>query len=100
MQQNGQSYQWTLGVMNSKVRRPHDIERVHVSHFVPQLNADDATKTPIARTHRSSCGIFNKRRRPSLEIYPAGQDILDAIVVTWVYVETRRRTHEKDAQLF
>jgi hypothetical protein len=54
-----------------------------------QLETNDDTKTLVARSHRGSIG-----KSRSLEIFPIGMKIIDAIVVTFLYVETKRTQRE------
>lgn len=54
----------------------------------PQLTADDPDKTLIAEFH--GCKPF-KKMKPYLEVTPAGMDMLDHVVVTFIPVEVRRR---------
>jgi len=77
---DGRSYKWHLRFTNCF------------------LISDDEQKTPIARTHRYCSGFIGKARKASLEIYPAGQHMVDTIVVTWCFVETRRREREEAAK--
>ena len=58
---------------------------------------NDSAKTPVARFHRRQLGIIGKSSPASLEIYAAGKDMVDFIVVTGVYMEKRRRDHERAA---
>ena len=58
---------------------------------------NDSAKTPVARFHRRQLAINGKSRPASLEIYAAGKDMVDIIVVTGVYMEKRRREKEKVA---
>jgi hypothetical protein len=60
-----------------------------------KLVTDDEARTPIARTHRRCYGILGKRRKATLEVYPAGLHMLDLIIVTFVYVEHVRRDRER-----
>lgn len=58
---------------------------------------NDFAKTPVARFYRRQLGIIRKLRPASLEIYAAGKNMVDLIVVTGVYMEKRRREKEKAA---
>ena len=55
----------------------------------------DGKKTEIARFHRASC--FRKKKA-RLEIQPAGMDMLDQIILTFVFVEDKRRARERAAR--
>ncbi|KII89446.1 hypothetical protein PLICRDRAFT_608451 [Plicaturopsis crispa FD-325 SS-3] len=50
----------------------------------PVLLLDDNSQTPIARYKRAKLGIISRSRRASLEVLPAGINIIDLIVVTFV----------------
>lgn len=49
-----------------------------------QLMLNDNSLTPIARYRRAKLGIVSKSRRAFLEILPAGVNIIDLVVVTFV----------------
>ena len=52
---------------------------------------NDSAKTPVARFHHRHWGIIGAARPPSLEIFAAGKDMVDLIVVTGVYMEKLRQ---------
>ena len=54
----------------------------------------DSAKTPVACFHRRQFGIIGDARPASLEIFTAGKDMVDLIVVTGVYVEKLRKAKE------
>ena len=58
---------------------------------------NDSAKTPVARFYRRQLGIIGKSRPASLEIYAAGKDMADLIVVTGAYMEKRRRRSQSGA---
>ncbi|ESK82737.1 hypothetical protein Moror_5671 [Moniliophthora roreri MCA 2997] len=70
---DGKEYKWILGSFTSK------------------LVLNDGTETPVAKFHQSNMGLFEKKRRGVLEIYPPGEHMVDLILVTFVYVEKIRR---------
>jgi len=49
-----------------------------------QLSLVDNGFTPLARYHCAKIGIVSRSRRAFLEILPAGIEIIDLIVVTFV----------------
>ena len=49
-----------------------------------QLLLNDKSMTPIARYRRAKPGIVSRSRRAFLEIFPAGVNIVDLVVVTFV----------------
>ncbi|TFK64532.1 hypothetical protein BDN72DRAFT_774449 [Pluteus cervinus] len=60
----------------------------------PVLLTNDNSRTPIARYHRAKLGIISRSRRGSLEILPAGADIADIVVVTFVSFMKQRGSLE------
>ena len=52
----------------------------------------DEKKTVIAEFHRAH--HFTRREKPRLEVQPAGIDMLDYIVLTFVFAENKRRERE------
>jgi len=63
-----------------------------------QLFVNNSSNTPVAVFHPKRCGIFQEGRPASLEIFPAGEHMVDLIVVTFVYVETLRRDRKNRSQ--
>ncbi|KAL0947777.1 hypothetical protein HGRIS_013852 [Hohenbuehelia grisea] len=72
---DGQSYQWSMGVR------------------APVLYRNDHDRVPVARFHGKRFGVpgICKPRDAFLEILPAGEHIADSVVMTFVYIEKRRR---------
>lgn len=58
-----------------------------------KLVTADEKKTVIAEFHRAH--HITKKRKARLEIQPAGMHMLDYIVLTFVFVENKRRDREK-----
>jgi len=56
------------------------------------LVTTDEKKTVIAEFHRTH--HFTRREKPRLEVQPAGIDMLDYIVLTFVFAENKRRERE------
>lgn len=54
------------------------------AHSLPQLMLNDNSLTPIARYRRAKLGIVSRSRRAFLEVFPAGLNILDLVLVTFV----------------
>jgi len=63
-----------------------------------QLFVNDPAKTPVAFFHRRHFGIIGKARPASLEIFEAGKEMVDFIVVTGVYMEKLRKDKERAAR--
>lgn len=55
---------------------------------------NDPAKTPVARFY---CTMIGNPRPASLEIRPAGKDMIDLIVVTGVYMEKKRSERNERA---
>jgi membrane-anchored protein YejM (alkaline phosphatase superfamily) len=73
---------------------PHKHERsVLTSDWGIKLVTTDEKKTVIAEFHRAH-HIINKRKA-RLEVQPAGMRMLDYIVLTFVFVEHKRREREE-----
>ena len=60
---------------------------------------NDSAKTPVARFHPRQLRIIciGATRPASLEIFAAGKDMVDLIVVTGVYMEKVRKEKERAA---
>ena len=58
-----------------------------------KLVTTDGKKTVVAEFHRAHHII--KKRKARLEIQPAGMDMLDYIILTFVFVEHKRRVREQ-----
>jgi len=73
---DGKSYSWHLGFLNSR------------------LELNDGSNPPkiIAQQHQRN--VLGETKA-FLEIDPAGMNILELIVITWVFVEGRRRDMER-----
>lgn len=63
---------------------------------VVKLVTADEKKTVIAQFHRPR--YFRKKRKARLEIQPAGMDMLDYIILTFVFAENKRREREARAK--
>jgi len=61
-----------------------------------ELVTTDEKKTVVAKFHRAH--YFTKKRKARLEVQPAGMGMLDYIVLTFVFVENRRREREAAAK--
>ncbi|KAF8888285.1 hypothetical protein BD779DRAFT_463718 [Infundibulicybe gibba] len=72
---DGKEYKWKIGTSSTS------------------LVVNDSTGTRVAK-YRSKNYIIN-RRPASLEISPAGEHIMDMILVTFIYMEMIRKNEEK-----
>ena len=61
-------------------------------NHITKLVTTDEKKTVIAEFHRAH--YFTRRQKPRLEVQPAGMDMLDYIVLTFVFAENKRRERE------
>ena len=57
-----------------------------------KLVTTDEKKTVIAEFHRAH--YFTRKEKAKLDVQPAGMAMLDYIVLTWMYVENKRRERE------
>ena len=57
-----------------------------------KLFTADEKKTMVAEFHPANYIV--KRRKARLEVQPAGMDMLDYIILTFVIVENKRRERE------
>ena len=63
-----------------------------------KLVTADEKKTVIAEFHRAY--HFTKKEKARLEIQPAGMEMLDYIILTFVFAENKRREREARAKSF
>lgn len=61
-----------------------------------KLVTTDGKKTVIAELHRGRHLV--KKRKARLEVKPAGMEMLDYIVLTLVFAESKRREREARAK--
>ena len=61
-----------------------------------KLVTTDDKKTEIAEYHRAH--HFTRREKPRLEVQHTGMDMLDHIVLTFVFAENKRREREARAR--
>jgi hypothetical protein len=67
-------------------------------HVCGQLYTNDEAQTHVAKFHQQDIiSITPKAKAATLEIYPAGEHMVDLIVVTLVYIEKLRRDRERAA---
>jgi hypothetical protein len=59
-----------------------------------KLFVNDSAKTPVACFHRRKLSMIGGARPASLEIFTAGKDMVNLIVVTGVYVAKLRKAKE------
>jgi len=57
-----------------------------------KLVTTDGKKAVVAELHRAH--HFTRREKAKLEVQPAEMDMLDHIVLTWVFAESKRRDRE------
>lgn len=61
-----------------------------------KLVTTDENKKLIAEFHRAH--HFTRREKPKLEIQPEGMDMLDYIVLTFAFVEHKRKERKSRAR--
>ncbi|KAJ8502478.1 hypothetical protein ONZ45_g11717 [Pleurotus djamor] len=83
---DGQEYRWTTKAGASGPKA-----------CTSALVRNDASDTVIAKYHFRSYGIVGSKHPAYLEIFPEGQHMMDLIVITFVYVEARRRQDQEAA---
>jgi len=62
----------------------------------PKLVTTDGKKTVVAQFHRAH--YIRNKRKARLEVQPAGMEMLDYIVLTFVFAESKRREREARAR--
>ncbi|KIK53227.1 hypothetical protein GYMLUDRAFT_100498 [Collybiopsis luxurians FD-317 M1] len=72
--EDGREYKWVLARHRS------------------ELYSNDDSNTPLAIYHKKN--PFKKESARNLEIFPAGQHMIDEIVVTFTYIEVMRKARE------
>lgn len=60
-----------------------------------QFVRDDGEETVLAKFLDRTLGIIGPASPASFEIFPAGEEIMDYIFVTFLYVEKVRRDRKK-----
>ena len=66
-----------------------------LTHYVKLVTTDDK-KTVIAEFHRRH--YFTSKQKARLDVQPAGMNMLDYIVLTFVCAERKRRERERRGQ--
>ncbi|TCD60806.1 hypothetical protein EIP91_009491 [Steccherinum ochraceum] len=77
---DGLSYSWHLGQM--------------MSHLTLNATGSDGSSKEVAKFYPQT-NLRSSNAKPYLDVHPEGLHMLDLIVITWVYIETRRRELEK-----
>jgi len=96
---DGVQYRWAMGAMGMNYPK---VSLTFTSPVSSALNhgmklvTDDEKKTVIAEFHRAH--YFRKKQKARLEIHQAGMDMLDYIILTFVFAENKRRERETRAR--
>ena len=94
----GVEYRWALGVTGMKIPRVSPLIAPKIpsalNHVFQPVTLDE-NKTVIAQFHRAL--HFPKKQRARLEVQPEGMNMLDYIILTFVFVEDEHREREKRA---
>lgn len=96
---DGVQYKWAMGPCGMNLPKasipsvPPPCSRLNQ---IVKLVSTDGEKTVIAEFHRARHLI--KPRKARLEVQPAGMEMLDYIVLTFVFAETKRRQREAAAK--
>lgn len=95
---DGVQYRWALGAAGMNPPRVSSLSGLSACSAlnVVKLVTIDEKKTVIAKFHRAQ--YFINKRKARLEVKPEGMDMLDYIVVTFVFVEQTRREREAAAK--
>ena len=95
---DGVQYRWAMGALGMNYPKASCLSASLVS---PTLNYDmklvtaDEKKKVIAEFHRAH--YITKKQKARLEVQPEGMDMLDYIVLTFVFAENKRRERENAA---
>lgn len=92
---DGVQYRWAMGAFGTNYPKVSLFSASLISSVLnraTQLVTADEKKQVIAEFHRAH--YITKRQKPRLEVQPAGMDMLDYIVLTFVIVENKRRERE------
>ncbi|KAJ8595150.1 hypothetical protein M405DRAFT_857545 [Rhizopogon salebrosus TDB-379] len=74
---DGRSYRWNL---NSKI---------------VVLSRNGGFHTEVARSHKATLGIIGKKRKATLEVSPEVAQMMDTVIMTFIYVEKLRMDKEE-----
>ena len=92
---DGVEYRWALGAFGMNYPKVSSFltspESSALNHGM-KLVTTDAKKTVIAEFHRAH--YFTRKEKAKLDVQPAGMAMLDYIILTWLYVENKRRERE------
>ena len=95
---DGVQYRWAMGALGMRYPRVGIFlapPPSSVLNHVTKLVIADEKKTVIAEYHRPRC---LKKRKARLEVQPAGMEMLDHIILTFVFAENKRREREARAK--
>jgi len=96
---DGVQYRWALGALGMNYPKVSTFLALPLSsalnHAMKLVTADEK-KTVIAEFHRAH--YFTKKQKARLEVQPAGMNMLDYIILTFVFAENKRRERETRAK--
>ena len=96
---DGVQYRWAMGAFGMNYPKASSLPSPPVflapNQHMKLVTADEK-KTTIAEFHRAH--HFTKREKARLEIQPAGMEMLDYIILTFVFAEHKRREREARAR--
>ena len=91
---DGVQYRWALGACGMSYPKVSvsfvSLPSQELSCVVKLVTTDE--KTVIAEFHRAH--HFRRKEKPRLEVQPAGMDMLDDIILTFVFADSKRRERE------
>ena len=95
---DGVEYRWAMGAMGvnyPKVSLFIASPALSTLNEALKLVTMDEKKTVVAKFHRAH--HITKKQKARLEVEPSGMHMLDHIVLTFAFVESRRRERESSA---
>lgn len=96
---DGIQYRWAMGAFGMSYPK---VNLFSISLVLSMLNHGlklvtvDEKKTVIAEFERAH--YFTKKQKAKLEVQPAGMNMLDHIILTFVFAENKRRDRERRAR--
>lgn len=93
---NGREYKWIVDAETYEACSSDDRMYGLMKLTGEQLVQNDGTDTPVAHFHNYESRLIGKSRPASLEILPAGEHMVDLIVITLVYIENYRQLRDQN----
>lgn len=91
---DGREYKWELRETKPEVRYLYlPCAKSPLNHI--QLYLHDGSNRLIAKYHRPHGGVISTAVLGSLEIFPPGDEVVDLIVTTFIYLEKLRKDRDQ-----